>query len=85
MGEILGKGQSGSVYKAMHLSTGIEIALKVIEKSSYRQNKEQTDLIERELEYLTELDHPNLVCAVDLFEDNKNIYIGLELIDGGDL
>lgn len=38
-----------------------------------------------EIEVLNRIDHPNVVKLVEIFEDEENIYMVLELMRGGSL
>ena len=52
IGEILGKGSFGSVYKAVRLSTNTECAIKSIEKTSLLANPMLPQLMMNELSVL---------------------------------
>lgn len=70
---------SGTVYEAVHRSTGQNYALMEIPyDSSHRQE------ISREVDILKELEHPNLVKCYDVvvFADAGRIFLILEPLDG---
>jgi len=82
-GEALGKGQFGLVRKAVHKRTKIEVAVKQIKKKKI--SNDELDMLRNEIEVLKVCKHPNVVQLYDVFEDRKNIFIIMELIQGEDL
>jgi calcium-dependent protein kinase len=82
--EKIGTGTFGKVYKVLHLKTGMERALKVISKSFIKfQDDEKTFL--KEIELLSQLDHPNIIKVFEYFCENNNYYVVQELCKGGEL
>ena len=47
--------------------------------------KDELDAIKEEVTILTKLDHPNIVQYYETYEDEKNIYLVMEYIGGGEL
>jgi serine/threonine protein kinase len=41
--------------------------------------------LNRELEILMSLDHPNIVKFISIFKNNEHIYFVMELIKGGNI
>lgn len=84
----IGGGAFGKVYKCKHLSTGQERALKVIKlqpaKDETTTSTTENSII-KEIEILAQLDHPNIMKVYEYFMDKYNIYIAMELMEGGDL
>ena len=72
----LGKGGMGTVYLAKNENLGNYLAIKKIEKVEAKID------IKTEQKILTELNHPSIVKIFDVAEDNKNIYLIEEYIDG---
>lgn len=84
----IGGGSFGKVYKCKHLITGQERALKVIKLASIKEtggNEPIESNIIREIEILAQLDHPNIMKVFEYFTDKYNVYIAMELMEGGDL
>ena len=81
--DCLGKGAFGEVRKALHLQSGVYRAVKIIYKA--QASSEEQKKILNEIEILRSLDHPNIVKIYEYFEDDKFIYIVMELITGGEL
>lgn len=82
-GEALGKGQFGLVRKATHKKTRTHVAIKQIKKKKI--STDELDMLRNEIEVLKVCKHPNVVQLYDVFEDRKNIFIVMELIQGEDL
>ena len=77
----IGEGVSAKVYKVKEKSTGEIKALKQVEKSKLPDVK----YFETEIKLLSLLDHPNIVRLFEVFEDDKNFYLIMELCNGGNL
>lgn len=60
-----GSGSFGSVKKAVRLSDGKEVAIKIIPK---RNVKNHFDMVKDEVSVLGSLDHPNVIGFYDSFE-----------------
>lgn len=74
----IGKGSFSTVYHAVHKTTKCEYAIKVIDKSQ----RNPTEEIEILLRYGG---HPHIVTLRALHEDEKRVYLVLELLRGGEL
>lgn len=80
----LGKGSFGSVFKVLHITTGIIRAMKVIKKESLAyQDDDQTFL--KEIEILIATDHPNIIKIYEYYSDDINYYLITEFVSGGEL
>ena len=79
--KVLGQGGMGRVYLAEDIQTQEMVAVK--ECIVHGKNPEQTiRRIQREYFFLTKLQHPNLVKALDLFRWQNNYYLVMENIPG---
>jgi calcium-dependent protein kinase len=65
----------------IHKKTKQKRAIKIIPKEKVRDK--QRFLIE--IEILKNLDHPNICKMYESFEDERNVYIVMELCVGGEL
>jgi serine/threonine-protein kinase len=65
---LIGKGGMGEVYAALHVTTGKEVALKLI-RSAEGASAEQVRRFMREARAATAIQHPNVIEVFDLFED----------------
>jgi calcium-dependent protein kinase len=82
----LGKGSYGEVILATHRSTGARRAVKLVGKAGLKRYVSNvTGFVRREVDILRRLDHPNIVRIYEAYEDENNIYLVLELCEGGDL
>ena len=81
---VLGKGQYGTVYKAMTSSSHEVCAVKVIAKSKVIDSNHEQSL-QREIDVLAFLNHPNVARLLDFFEDAENYYLVMDLCPGGEL
>lgn len=79
--QILGIGGFGIVHKAHHISSNTECAVKIVSKS-YAQSASGA---QREAEVLQSLEHLHVCKLLDSFEDEDNVYLVLELVQGTDL
>jgi len=91
IGQLLGKGGFACVYRARHRITGENVALKVIAKSiptSNSPSEHDTNSIIRvknEILIHSQLRHRNIVRFMGCFEDDRNIYMILELCNYGNM
>jgi len=81
--EILGKGGFSIVRKARKRSTGELFAVKIISKADKKQ--EELQLLQREIDIMHKLSHPNIITLEEVFENDSSINLILELITGGEL
>jgi calcium-dependent protein kinase len=77
----LGKGSYGKVHLGKLKGTNLKRAIKIIEKAKVSNVKR----FKLEVEIMMRLDHPNILRLIDYFEDQKNVYLVLELCTGGEL
>eukprot|EP00187_Rhodella_violacea_P006236 CAMPEP_0174907192 /NCGR_PEP_ID=MMETSP0167-20121228/59877_1 /TAXON_ID=38298 /ORGANISM="Rhodella maculata, Strain CCMP736" /LENGTH=69 /DNA_ID=CAMNT_0016150615 /DNA_START=51 /DNA_END=257 /DNA_ORIENTATION=+ len=61
MGELIGKGAFGQVYKGIERSTGKIVALKVVDMEAYN---DEIEIIQDELRYMLSLNTPYLVTYI---------------------
>lgn len=81
---VLGRGQYGTVYKAMTVTSHDVCAIKVISKAKVTGSEHEKSL-QREINVLAFLNHPNIVRLHDFFEDSENYYLVMDLCPGGEL
>jgi serine/threonine protein kinase len=81
--EIIGKGAYASVRLAVHRETKMNVAIKIMNKK--RMEEEDLVGLENEVQFLSEIDHPNVVQLLDLHEDKDNFCLVLERVQGGEL
>jgi calcium-dependent protein kinase len=76
----LGQGSYGTVRQWKHKTGGYIRAVKTIRKKSV-----DIDRLAAEIEIMKLLDHPNVIKLYETFEDNRNIYLVMEMCKGGEL
>lgn len=80
----LGEGGMGTVYKAIHNRLKKTVALKVLPTARIG-DQFAVARFEREMSVLGQLNHPNIVQALDAGEHDGQHYLVMELVDGSDL
>jgi eukaryotic-like serine/threonine-protein kinase len=80
----LGSGAMGAVYRARHLKSGQEVALKLISASA-AQRRTALVRFKREADTMRRLRHPNVVAIVDFGMDGQTTYLAMELLRGATL
>ncbi|KAM9375946.1 death-associated protein kinase 2 isoform 2-T2 [Pholidichthys leucotaenia] len=87
LGVELGSGQFAVVRRCKEKSTGTEYAAKFIKKRQSRVSRRgvRREEIEREVDILQQLQHPNTVSLHDVYETRTDVVLILELVSGGEL
>ena len=80
----IGEGTFGKVKLAIHLPTQEFVAIKILEKSLIN-DKEELERVEKEIKYLKILNHPNIIQIYEVLSTDKNFYIIMEYVSGGEL
>ena len=81
--EILGEGMNGVVKRATHKITGEEYAVKIISKESL--DEEELTAMTNEILIMSEIDHPNVIKLFETYETEKEVFLVMELMKGGEL
>ncbi|CEP00998.1 unnamed protein product (mitochondrion) [Plasmodiophora brassicae] len=82
IGAELGKGHFAVVHACVHVGTGVKYAVKVINKRRVTNPMSMRE----EVTVLRKVGrHPYCIELVDVFEDDSNFYLVMELCTGGDL
>jgi serine/threonine-protein kinase len=85
--DCLGEGSTGQVFRARHEASHNVVALKLIRRSTRSHGAPAGGLssLKREIHAVLELNHPNIVRALDVNETDGACYYTMELIRGTDL
>lgn len=83
VGEKIGQGMFGKVFKVQHIETEAYWAMKVINKE--KAGGSAIKLLEREVAILKMVDHENIIKLNEVFETAKKMYLVMELCEGGEL
>ena len=79
--KVLGSGNFAQVKKCTNTKDGTTWAVKIIDKSKV----EDMGDIEREIEIMGAIDHPNVIKMVEVFDEPKKMNIIMDLVTGGEL
>lgn len=82
VGETVGVGGFAVVKKGKDKKTSEPVAIKVVDKSRYAAGDNS---LEREIQVLLKVDHPNCIRLFDVFITPRKVYIVTELVTGGEL
>ncbi|KAJ5408243.1 hypothetical protein N7509_002126 [Penicillium cosmopolitanum] len=83
-GKKLGEGTYAVVYQGFRRDTATTVAIKKIKVNADYKDGLAMDAI-REVKYLQELSHPNVIALHDVFSKHENLHLVLEFLPGGDL
>nr|XP_043636838.1 CBL-interacting serine/threonine-protein kinase 11-like [Erigeron canadensis] len=85
IGKLLGCGAFAKVYHARDVVTGQSHAVKVFNKQKITNNANLMSNIEREIDIMRRLRHPNIVRLYEVLATKTKIYFVMELVKGGEL
>ena len=83
LGELIGKGAIGWVYRGMNIETGIIVAIKQVSLQNIKE--EQLQSIQSEINLLKRLKHENIVKYIDYIQNETHLNIILEYVESGSL
>ena len=83
-GAPIGSGGAGTVYRAKDLETGRAVAIKVL-RTKLMDNPAVHQRLAQEFRAATQLEHPNIVRALDMGIDGNTSYLVYELVEGANL
>jgi len=83
LGEEIGKGGFSVVYKAERIKDKKEFAIKCIKKKMVEGD--DIKLLRREIQIMKKLNHPNILKLFEVFEDEEQFYLVMELVKGKEL
>ncbi|XP_040872226.1 CBL-interacting serine/threonine-protein kinase 5 isoform X3 [Glycine max] len=84
MGRLLGKGTFAKVYYGKQISTGENVAIKVINKEQVRKEG-MMEQIKREISVMRLVRHPNVVEIKEVMATKTKIFFVMEYVRGGEL
>ena len=84
LGQKLGEGTFGTVRLGINRQTGEKVAIKILEKNRI-SNIDDRIRIEREINFLKKIHHPNIVKLFCVIETGSQMFIVLEYIKGNEL
>ncbi len=84
IGELLGRGAMGTVWRARQLAVDREVALKVLHPELAHQNR-LVRRLQREARTTARLAHPHVVSAIDMGQAAGTWWYAMEFVDGPSL
>lgn len=84
VGNLLGSGGMGAVYRGVQRSVGRNVAIKVLRVGVFT-TEESKVRFEREAQVMAGLEHPNIVRLYDFGQHEKGVFMVLELVEGKSL
>ncbi|KAF9930219.1 Serine/threonine-protein kinase brsk1 [Linnemannia zychae] len=85
LGKTLGKGSSGCVKLGRHRKTNEKVAVKIISKASLANKAAVNRGIEREIAIMKLINHPHVIRLYDVYETEKELFLVMEFVAGGEL
>ncbi|ETE69088.1 Serine/threonine-protein kinase PLK4, partial [Ophiophagus hannah] len=84
VGNLLGKGSFAGVYRAVSLKTGLEVAIKMIDKKAMHKAG-MVQRVQNEVKIHCQLKHPSILELYNYFEDSNYVYLILEMCHNGEM
>ncbi|KZV64661.1 Pkinase-domain-containing protein [Peniophora sp. CONT] len=75
----VGEGMFAVVYQGREAATGRKVAIKKIKVGQFKDGLDMSAI--REVKYLREMSHPNIINLLDVFSSKKNLNLVLEFLD----
>jgi serine/threonine-protein kinase len=85
IGERIGQGGMGVVYRGQHLKLPRDVAVKSIAATDQRERRRLKARFEKEAFVQSQLDHPNIVKVYDYIVAEQTYYIVMEYVEGRSL
>lgn len=79
----LGIGSFGKVKLARHVSTGLKVAIKIL--NLQKLSASDAEKVRREVKILAAFSHPHIVRLYEVIEIRSKVYVVMEYMDSGDL
>lgn len=80
----IGEGGFSVVYSAIELRTNQKVAIKIVPKSLPKLS-DNTKYLKKEIEIMMKIHHPSIVSLYNVMEDDKNMYLVMEMVEGENL
>ncbi|XP_043825401.1 serine/threonine-protein kinase PLK4 isoform X2 [Dromiciops gliroides] len=84
VGNLLGKGSFACVYRAEAIHTGLEVAIKMIDKKAMHKAG-MVQRVQNEVKIHCQLKHPSILELYNYFEDSNYVYLVLEICHNGEM
>lgn len=80
--EVIGQGGSGTVYRALHKSLNIPVAVKVLRLSNTSEDQQYRERLMAEARLLAQLNHQHVIRVWDVEDHPVTPWLVLELVEG---
>lgn len=81
--KLLGEGAFSQVFLAQHRISKIRRCIKAIAKDNFTQDENES--IMNEIKVLKQIDHPHIVKIIEYYENENELFIVTEFLEGGEL
>jgi serine/threonine protein kinase len=78
--ELLGSGQFGQVYSGICKLNNQPVAIKVIDKSRFKDFQAETNIFQNEITILYNFQHPGIVRLFALFDEVDSVNLRFKLL-----
>lgn len=87
LGEMVGEGEFGKVFRALHVKTKHEVAIKVVRIAKFLENPKLEECTVNEIKILNCVADatPHVVKFIELLRSSNNYYFVYEFCSGGTL
>ena len=82
---LIGKGSSGEVRRAVDMRNGEDRAIKIVRTDKLEADSIDLVRLHNEISLLKVCDHPNIVKLYDVVETDTRMYLVMEMVSGKDL
>ncbi len=82
--EKLGQGGAGVVYRAQHQDLEQDVAIKILNPHGFN-DKKQVQRFKREIQTHSQLQHPNIIRFIDVYEQGEILALVMEILSGCNL
>jgi len=84
-GKLVGKGNFAKVHIARRKIDDKMFAVKTIEKAKLLENSKNLISLQKEIQILRRIDHPNVIKLYEVYENDLYVHLILEFLKGGEL
>ena len=84
-GKLIGKGNFAKVHIARRKNDNEVFAVKTIDKNNLLVNEKNLMSLQKEIEVLRKIDHPNVIKLYEVYENELYVHLIIEYLKGGEL
>ena len=82
---VIGSGQYGKVFKAVHNVTNEVVAIKVVKLEKMKEVQKLYEFTMNEIQILSRIENPNIIRFLEMLKSQNNMYLVYEFCNGGTL